>query len=105
MTTALLVAEHLGAPKALRDVTALLHAGTIGFGDATHRVVACLEGDEEVLAAVEAVVGHGAALLGRLEALKESPARALFLGVFYLCVYIIGRAWLSAWIFFSVFEV
>jgi hypothetical protein len=72
---ALLVAEHLGAPKALREVTAAVHAGEIRFAEAAARVLACLDDDAEVMAAVERLVGHGEALVGRLEAVKGSPAR------------------------------
>lgn len=74
MATAVLLAEHLGAPTALRDITRSLHTGKIGFGDATRQVLMCLDGDDEVLAAVDAMVGHGEALLGRLEALRVNPA-------------------------------
>lgn len=46
LTAALLLAERLGAPRALRDVTAAWHRGEVGFGAAAQQVLAALDEDE-----------------------------------------------------------
>ena len=65
LTAALLLAERLGAPRALRDVTAAWHRGEVGFGAAAQRVLAALDGDEvRFLCSVRCALGYMWGLIG-----------------------------------------
>lgn len=58
VTAALLLAERLGAPRALRDVTAAWHRGEVGFAAAAQRVLAALDGDEVRVSSVRWLLDH-----------------------------------------------